>query len=148
MRKRQSTTTITNHRESNVLWCFEFLNYTIHWEWNFPHFIHSVYIFLRYYNDVCEIKPFNVIYTGLKIFEKFVYVIWSIFSFIYIFFNFCWKENFGYLSDHPNKNINEISPLKKWDLVSWKFCISFASLWFLYFLFLSLKFLLISICHL
>lgn len=86
MRKRQSTTTITNHRESNVLWCFKFLNYTIHWEWNFPHFIHSIYIFLRYYNDACEIKPFNVIYTRLKIFEKFVYVIWSIFL-LYTYFS-------------------------------------------------------------
>lgn len=105
MRKRQSTTTITNHRESNVLWCFEFLNYTIHWEWNFPHFIHSVYIFLQYNNDTCEIKLFNVIYTRLKIFKEFVYVIWSIFFFFffYIFFNFCSKENFGYLS---NKNTN------------------------------------------
>lgn len=86
MRKRQSTTTITNHRESNVLWCFEFLNYTIHWEWNFPHFIHSVYIFLRYYNDACEIKPFNVIYTCLKIclcnliYFFFLYTYFSIFA--------------------------------------------------------------------
>lgn len=84
MRNRQSTTTITNHRESNVLWCFEFLNYTIHWEWNFPHFIHSVYIFLRYYNDACEIKLFNVIYTCLKIFKNirlfFLYTYFSIFA--------------------------------------------------------------------